>query len=219
MNGKKFKMLKRDTIKIGTHTLYRIKALKDFSDVKKGDLGGYIEKEENLSHIGNCWVYNNARVFGEAAVFDDARVYDYTKVYDSAEVFGNAEVFDIAMVYGNAEVFDTAMVYGNAEIYNNAKICNDAVVCGNAKLSHRAYIESIFDYCTISGFGSKARTTTFYKCNDGNIRVHCGCFNGTLKEFKKQVKETHGDNQYAKEYLAIVKIVKNKLKVEQKEED
>ena len=28
--------------------LHRIEALRDFGDVKKGDLGGWIEKEENL---------------------------------------------------------------------------------------------------------------------------------------------------------------------------
>lgn len=31
--------------------LHRIKALKDFGDVKKGDLGGWLEKEENLSQV------------------------------------------------------------------------------------------------------------------------------------------------------------------------
>ena len=34
-------------------TIYRIEALKDFGDVKKGDLGGWIEKELNLSGKGN----------------------------------------------------------------------------------------------------------------------------------------------------------------------
>ena len=29
-------------------TLFQIRALKDFGDVQAGDLGGYIEKEENL---------------------------------------------------------------------------------------------------------------------------------------------------------------------------
>jgi len=47
-------------------TLYRIKALKDFGDVKKGDLGGWIEKEENLSQENFCWVSGDARVFGNA---------------------------------------------------------------------------------------------------------------------------------------------------------
>ena len=31
----------------------------------------------------------------------------------------------------------------------------------------------------------------------------CGCFIGTLDEFRKKVKETHADTKFAKEYLAI----------------
>ena len=55
-------------------TLYRIKALKDFSGVKVGELGGFIEKEENLSQEGNAWVYSNAKVYDDARVYGDAMV-------------------------------------------------------------------------------------------------------------------------------------------------
>ena len=48
--------------------LFRIKALKDFSNVKKGDIGGYVESEKNLSQDGNCWIYDNAVVMGNAKV-------------------------------------------------------------------------------------------------------------------------------------------------------
>jgi hypothetical protein len=48
--------------------LYRIKALTFFSDVKEGDLGGWIEKEENLSQEGSTWVYGNATVYGNAEI-------------------------------------------------------------------------------------------------------------------------------------------------------
>ena len=51
--------------------LYRVKALKDFGNVKKGDMGGYIESEKNLSHEGTCWGYDDAWVFGDAIVSDD----------------------------------------------------------------------------------------------------------------------------------------------------
>lgn len=54
--------------------LYRIKALTSFSDVKEGDLGGWIEKEENLSQEGNAWVYGDARVYGNARVCDNAEI-------------------------------------------------------------------------------------------------------------------------------------------------
>ena len=58
---------------LGTE-LFRIKALISFSDVEKGELGGYVEKEENLSHSGNAWVYGDARVYGNARVSGDAEV-------------------------------------------------------------------------------------------------------------------------------------------------
>lgn len=61
---KKYK-LTDETIEVDGKTLYRIEALKDFSNVKKGDKGGFIEKEENLSHLGNAWVYDDAKVFIE----------------------------------------------------------------------------------------------------------------------------------------------------------
>ena len=40
--------------------LFRIKALVEFGNVKAGELGGYIEKEENLNQYGDAEVYGNA---------------------------------------------------------------------------------------------------------------------------------------------------------------
>lgn len=57
-----------------TVTLQRIKAVAEFGIVKVGDLGGWIEKEENLSHEGKAWVYGNAEVYGDAKVFSISHV-------------------------------------------------------------------------------------------------------------------------------------------------
>lgn len=38
-------------------TLHRIRAVVDFGTVYAGDVGGWIEKEENLNHCGDAWVY------------------------------------------------------------------------------------------------------------------------------------------------------------------
>jgi len=51
--------LTNQKVYIDNKTLYRIRALKDFENVKNGDLGGYIRSENNLSQEGNCWVYKN----------------------------------------------------------------------------------------------------------------------------------------------------------------
>lgn len=52
-------------------TLHRIRAAVSFGIVIKGELGGWIEKEENLSQNGNAWVCGNAWVYGNARVCGD----------------------------------------------------------------------------------------------------------------------------------------------------
>ena len=66
--------LTEETTKVGNRTLYRIQALRDFGNVTKGDIGGYIESEKNLSQDGNAWVYGNARVYGDARVYGNADI-------------------------------------------------------------------------------------------------------------------------------------------------
>ena len=102
--------LTEETKVINGHTLHRIEALKDFGGVKKGELGGWIEKEDNLSQNGKCWICDKAKVYGNAKVFDDAWVYGEAEVHD------NAEICDYAHVYGNAEVYGDSKVYGNADV-------------------------------------------------------------------------------------------------------
>ena len=225
--NEKYELLKDPII-----NLYRIRALKDFSDIKAGTLGGYVENEDNLSHDGNAWIYGNAKVCGDAKVYGNSRVYDDAKIYgnaevygdarvcsnaiiyDDAEVYGNAEVYGDAWVYGNARVYSNARVYGDAEVYGNARVCCNACVYGNTRVYSNARVygdaclKTNADYTVIHGFGSEERTTTFFRCKDGNIRVNCGCFYGTIDEFRYKVHETHGDSKYAKEYLMIADLMK-----------
>ena len=67
---------------IGTEVvLRRIRAVTAFGVVKAGDIGGWIEKEENLSHDGSAWVYGDARVCGNADVCGDAEVYSANHIF------------------------------------------------------------------------------------------------------------------------------------------
>jgi hypothetical protein len=97
----KYKIRKDLSLDVCNTKLYRIEALKDFSDVRKGDIGGYIESERNLSQEWVCWVFGDAQVFGDARVYDNAQVYGNAWVFGDARVFGNAWVYDNAQVYGN----------------------------------------------------------------------------------------------------------------------
>lgn len=117
--------------------LFRIKALISFGNVEEGELGGYVEKEENLSNDGNAWVAGDARVYGDA------------------------------------------------------------------------------DYATVHGFGSEYRTTTFFRTKAGDVGVRCGCFYGTLEEFRAKVKERHGETKTAKEYLMVADLMEFRFSKEE----
>ena len=98
------KVLFGKTLSFSSITLFRIEATASFGNVEKGEKGGWIEKEDNLSQYGNAWVYGNARVSGDA------------RVSGNAEVSGSAEVSGNAWVYGNAWVSGDARVYGDAKL-------------------------------------------------------------------------------------------------------
>ena len=78
--NKKFELLLDDTIEVFGRKLFRIKAKINFGVVDAGELGGYIEKEENLSENGDAWVYGDARVYGNAWVYGNAEVYGNARV-------------------------------------------------------------------------------------------------------------------------------------------
>ena len=83
--------LTKNKIEVWGKVLFQIKAEMSFGSIAKGDLGGYIEKEENLSQTGNAWVSGNAWVYGDARVSGNAQVYGNAWVSDNARVSGNAQ--------------------------------------------------------------------------------------------------------------------------------
>ena len=79
--------LTEETFTVFGKTLYRIRAVRDFGSVKTGEFGGYIEKEENLSHFGNAWISGDAWVCGDARVSGNAWVYGNAEVFNTRHFF------------------------------------------------------------------------------------------------------------------------------------
>ena len=216
-------------------TLYRIRALKDFANVKAGDIGGFIESESNLSQEGDAWIYDNARIFGNARISGNARIWGNVRIYGDAKIYrdaeiygdawihdnvvirgnarifgdavirGNARIYDNARIYGDAEIFGDAMISGNAEIYGNALIYGNARIWGNAEIMSRSHI------LTIGNIGSRNGTTTFFTGADGKIYVACGCFRGDIDKFEEAVQKTHGDNIHGRTYQMAIETAKVKF--------
>ena len=101
---------------------------------------------------------------------------------------------------------DNAQVSGDAWVCDNARVCGDANVCGDAFVSDNAQVDKSINYAVIKGFGTCYRSTTFFRCQDKTVKVSCGCFLGTIDEFRNQVKNTRG-GKIAKEYLMIADLM------------
>ena len=112
------------TKEVNGHILHQIRNL------NTGALGGWIEKEENLSQTrGDAWVSGNACVYG------NARVYGNAKVFDNAEIYEDAQIGNRAKVYGNAKVHGETCVNGDAEVFGNADITSDVTISENLRLA------------------------------------------------------------------------------------
>lgn len=235
MAPKKYEFTGKTMHQMGA-TLHRIRACRSFGNVNAGDIGGWIEREENLSHDGNAWVadyacvFDTARVFGnaqvsdvawishDARVFDDAHiseaawVYGKASVYNKAKVFGRAWVGDssavceLARVCGNARICGRSMVYGNAWVYGKANICGEAEVCGEARIQRTNH------YLCISPIGRRLDMITFFRAtNVKKIHVNSYWFRGDIDDFALAVQATYGNNYHAKAYMAAIELAKTQI--------
>lgn len=128
--------------------LYRIRALKDFADVKKGDFGGYVETEDNLDQFGDCWIYDEGKVTDTAWVGNNARVYDFGTVEDNARVLDDAVVREYASVIEDAEISGTVELCGTVSVEGYSRITGGCTICGKLRFSRNVYIDG---YGTLKG--------------------------------------------------------------------
>jgi len=206
--------------------VFQIKALIEIKQlgIETGDLGGFIEKESNLSQQNNAWVYGNAQVYGDAWVSGDALVCDNARVSGNAHVFGDAQVcgnarvsgdaqvYGDAWVYGNAQVSSNAQVYGDARVYGNAQVSDNALVYGNARVYGNAKLESVYCIAHIQ--------TIKYGITATNIGISIGCelhsYLHWLKEYKSiGVKHSFTDKE-CEHFLKLIKTI-NKIYIAQQE--
>ena len=146
-------------------TVYAIRALRDIPlaghpgllAAEQGDLGGYVESEDNLSHDGCAWVGENGIARGNARITDNAFVGSPSAAWalaeDSAAVSGNALVWD--HVSGNACVSESAWiadghVTGDAEIRGTVEIHDGSTISTGVLGTHDAPADDEGDWLAAS---------------------------------------------------------------------
>ena len=157
-------------------TLYQIRALKDFGNIKAGQLGGFVSGYHNLSQNGlswcypECFCYINAKIMGDAQAFggwvwnkailkEESTCKDSCFIYDSAECFGQSIIMGEACCSGFSKIFDHAIIkdrgaissnawaHGKSEISQYARAGGTAELTGTFKLKGNGFLtEGCWDH-------------------------------------------------------------------------
>lgn len=229
MEDKKYELVPETIHKFYSIPVYRIRALKDFSDVKKGQYGGYVESEENLSQLGNCWIYDDSIVFNGARVIDNAIVKDsstvknYSEISDDAIIEKGSFIDESSIVCDQSRVINSFVVEKSAIIYKsiiNEKsvieqsscIC-DAVVGPNTHVKNGAVIRfdinGVEDYVVYSNPFSYGRSLTASTKKDiWSCDPHANTAE-KLREYLIEDEVLEEGDEYLKWYDSIVAFHKN----------
>ena len=121
------------TMKFKGRTLYRIRALKDFRDVEAGDLGGWIQSENNLSQKGDCWVYDEAKCMDYAKIYDNSTMHNNSVMCDFSEIHDNSVMHDYSKIYDRSRMYDHSEMHDNSVLYGYGELYEDTILGGQEK--------------------------------------------------------------------------------------
>lgn len=202
-----------ETIMFEDTVLYRIRALKDIPGAVKGDLGGFVRSEENLSQEGDCWIFpeskvvGNSKVSGDATILGEVTIFNDVNITDRAMINGNLIIADNVEISGKSNIFiesgiirnkvkicDNVVISGKMRISNNVEISDNTVLLGNLKISDNSIIKSKYDFMIFKEFGGNNDDVIWTRSNDKWNR-----FGLSKAVSKDEYKETFcKDNEYSK---------------------
>jgi hypothetical protein len=165
----KYLLLRNVTLEFEGRVLFRVFRLADRK------IGGWVESTNNLSQRGFCFVYDHAKVFGNACLSGNARAADDCVICDdalvsgSARVSGNARIHGKARVSGDGRVSDQAIVCDQARISGSVRIGGSVVVCGRARLDQSEHYDR-FEVIGREATGSPATTRPVHAEQPDSLR-------------------------------------------------
>ena len=136
----------------------------------------------NSCNFGGKCRFKTSCYFGENCSFGEECSFDGWSNFGRRCSFGEYNNFKIACSFECRCRFAEKCTFGDG-----CKVEKDIV---------------LLDFLKFEGFGSESRCTYFFKHPEG-IYIRCGCFHGTIEEFRNKVQKTHMNNKYAQGYLKI----------------
>ena len=149
-------------------------------------------KAERKNDMRKFELTNETKKVGEIILHRVKAVVDFGYV-EAGDCGGWIEKEENLAQNGDAWVSGNAWVFGNARVF------------GDAWVSRENHLLVVFP------IGSRDDTITFTRDKNGCIYTKIGCFAGTLTEFRKKVKKTHGKNIHAKAYLLVAQLAELRI--------
>ena len=121
-------------------SLRQIIATKDFGNVKKGQIGGYIEKYSNLDQTDDSWIDENSSVQGNSHVTGNSIITN-SNIYDSwvgNAVIQNSRILDssidgdyrsVKIEIKSCQVEDITILHNLSDTDNPITITTQKLLC------------------------------------------------------------------------------------------
>ena len=236
MENRKYEMT-NITMEFEERTLYRVRALKNFRNVKAGDLGGWVSGKHNLSQEGDCWIYDeakcmdNARMYHNSAMYNNAVMCDFSEMHGCSEMHNysamldNSRMYNCSAMYDNSRMYNDSKMYNNSRMFDNSAMHNNTVMLDNSKMfeNSRMYRDSrlknkeslygklvtkVDRFIEINNTGGRIVTGVL---KNGKIFYNIGCQNEiTRKTFVGRIYNEDGGiekNPHREEYLKIIDMI------------
>ena len=183
--------------------IFQLKSLKDFSDVKKGDLGGYVHDENTLSHNGDCWIYQ------ESCVGNGCKVDGNSKISNGVTLLGDVLVEDTT-INGRIVISGSSIHLKDSNIINTnvnqelnisgSKLKFYGCIIGTSITSHDTRFKNgtilvpnhVFTYGSPDG---EIYVTVYAKSNGYKIsgRIFNNSYDGDIEKVAQQLHSSKKD--------------------------
>ena len=186
MGSRKYE-LTNISMEFGERTLYRIRALKDFADVKTGDLGGWVSSENNLSQKGECWIYDEAKCMDNARMYDDSCMYGYSEMYDSSRMHGDSKMYNYSemhnssRMYGYSKMYDSSEMHDSSTMYGNSIMYGNSMMCGYSKMFDNTEMfddSAMYEYSVMNGYSIMFGNSEMY--GDSEMHDHSRMYGDSI---------------------------------------
>lgn len=138
--------------------------------VHQGDLGGYIQREDNLSQDGKCWIFQNAVAAEDAVVAGNAQIRDLAVIRGNALVSGSAVILDRSMVEDHAIVM-AGVAEADSRISGNAKITENLWTKASPSISNSLVYGDISGNVCLSSGAQVLPGQTFHNPTPDELRI------------------------------------------------